>query len=269
MTAVLILLFLLLPLLTFALLVVGPLCASVRLRRAGWGWLISLVPTLVACVVLASEIYPLWLVRKIAKQPLVEEPHQTVQSVYAYNGYAPEAVRLIVKFPSLQFTEALIDQREQNDRSIFHWYRMPLGPVRFAGRRLVKKAEDCDESEVSVPIGRGIGWGTDWYCTKWAPAGHVGSSYEVGFRTFDYQVGRYKVFEREDSVFNRSDKRLRNRIVMATVTGGIWWHLTEWLGDATGLSGLANGNTIGPYGASTATHLKTHDAEQFLITGKP
>src|SRR4051794_2121932 len=260
---------LLVPLLTFAVLVVGPLWLTFRLRRAGRGWLISLIPTLIPLVTLASEAYPLRLAHQIAKRPVGEVPHQAVTSVYAYNGYAPEAVRLVVKFPSLQFTEAVIDPKWQADRSVYRWDRMPPGPVRFTGRRMVEKADDCGPNEVSVAIGRGHGWSTDWYCTKWEHVPRIMASYEAGFRTVDYWVGPYAVFERDESIFKRSDKRLRNRLVTASVTGGIWWQLTEWLGDLTGVSNIANGNTVGRYGATTAAYLGSSDPERFLVSGRP
>lgn len=257
-------LMLLVPVLTVAVLVVGPLWLTVRLRRSGRGWLISLLPALIPSLTLASEAYPMWLVREIAKRP-IQEPHEAVRNVYAYNGYAPEAVRLIAKFPSLQFTEAVIDPKWQADGSVYRWDRVPPGPVHFTGRRRVREASDCGPDEVSVPIGRGMGWGVGWYCTKWVHVPAIGASYEVGFRTFNYRVGPYAVFEREDCVFKRSNSRLRNRLITATVTGGIWWHLTEWLGHITGISNIANGNTIGPYGATTAAYLRSADPEAFLI----
>lgn len=250
-----------------ALLFALPIWGARRLRRRGVGLLISLLPLLVPVLTIASEAYPQWLVRRIAQEPVsIRARPERVESIYAFNGYTPEAVRLVAQFPSVRFTEGLIDE---NRRGEFRWERMPRGLVRFQGRRVVEKSLDCLEDEVSVPIiAARYPHKATWYCTRWTPVGSLSAVHEMRNSIRDYRVGPFSIFERRDFVVRRLNNKSVNVLVSASITGGIWWQLTEWLGDVTGISSLANGNTLGPYGASTDQYLGGLSGEEFLMTGR-
>jgi hypothetical protein len=146
---------------------------------------------------------------------------------------------------------------------------MPVGVVRFQGRRVVEKALDCRDNEVSVPITASkYPHNATWYCTRWTPVRAIGAVHEMKFSTIDHRIGPFLVFERRDFVVSRSSNEPVNVLINATITGGIWWQLTEFLGDVSGISSLGNGNTLGPYGASTTQYLGGLSGEEFLMTGR-
>lgn len=251
------------------LLVALPVWGATRLRRRGNSWVISLLPMLIPFATWASEVYPKWLIRNIVQKPIGEMARpEKVKSIYAFNGYAPDAVRLLVQFPSLEFAEGVIDETRRGDQSVFNWDRMPTGYVRFSGRRIVQKAADCRDNEVSVPdTDSAYPYKVTWNCTEWTPVNQVGATHEVKFSFQAYSIGPYHVLERRDFVIRRSGKLPVNTLISVSISGGIWWNVTEWFGDVTGVSALGNGNTLGPYGASTAQYL-SGTGEEFLMTGR-
>lgn len=253
------------------LLVALPISGAIFLRRHGARWSVSFIPLLVPLATLASEAYPMWLVRKIASEPIsAAAKSEAVGSIYTLNGYAPDAVRLVVQFPGLQFAEGIVDEVRYRDGSVFKWERMPVGLIRFQGRRTVAQASDCGDHEVSVPITAfQYPYKATWYCTAWMPIKSSKARYAIGFSTRKYKIGPFSIFLRRDFVKRRADNHPVNTLISVSMTGGIWWHFTEWLGDATNISALANGNTVGYYGASTAEYLiGSGTPEEFLMTGQ-
>jgi hypothetical protein len=256
------------------LLFVVPVWAAVKMRRRGMPVALALVPLLLPAATVASELYAKRLVRKIAEAPVSGGARpEPARSIYAYNGFAPDAVRLIAEHPGLAYTEGTIDANRRRDGSVFRWERLPVGHVRFSGRRRVSKAEDCGADEVSVPTIPPHGpdarpQDAVWHCTRWQPVARLEATHEMKFETRDYRTGPFRVFERRDYLARRSDGRPVNMLISANISGGIWWHLTEWFGDVTSFSALGAGSTVGPYGASTHEHLRGVPASEFLVTGR-
>ena len=65
----------------------------------------------------------------------------------------------------------------------------------------------------------------------------------------------------------RVDGREVNAIVRVSITGGIWWHFTDWLGAGAG-NRLEAIHMIGGYCASTDDSSGSRAFEKFLLTGR-
>ena len=212
----------------------------------------------------------MWLVRRTAAEPLgISTKPEAIGSIYSYNGDVRDAVRLVVQFPSLQFAEGIVDEARQRDGSIYKWERMPVGLIRFQGRRAVAQASDCQDQEVSVPImAAKYPYKTSWYCTSWAPITSPKATHVMSFSFRKDKIGPFAVWERHQFVVRRANDRPVRKLIYASSTGGIWWHITEWLGDATGISSIADGHTTTNYHAETADYLVGVTGEELLITGR-
>lgn len=256
--------------LPFGLLVALPLWGSIRLRRRGHGWPLALLPLLVPVVTAASEAYPRWLVGEVAQEPLdIDARREAVQSLYAFGGDASGAARMAVKLPSLDYSEGVVEEVRRPGPRLTEWERIPPGYVRFRGRRAVEQAADCRADEASVVIlGRGDPLPKTWFCTGWTSISASGASHEKELSTRRYEIGPFAVSETRNFVVRRSDRQPVNMLIGASIAGGIWWHVTEWLGEPTGFSALSGGNVLGPYSASTSDYLDGVSGEEFLVTGR-
>ena len=252
------------PIISFGVLIALPSWMALRVfkrNRKAFAAALMVVPA----VTIASEAYPLWHLRELVRGPLESGINsRPLNSIYGFNGYAPEAVRLVVQYPNVRFTEGLIDKERQEDRSVFGWSRMPVGVIRFTGRRAVRKADDCGDSEVTVPIvAHTYPNRVTWYCTAWRPEQTVLAESEVEFETRNYNIGPYSAFERKDYIVERTGRRQIRALIQASISGGLFSALGGYLSSISGLSPP----TPWRYSSSTARYLKTAEPEEYLIIG--
>jgi hypothetical protein len=232
-------------------------------------WLAWGIAAILPVTVLASELYPVWLVRSIARAPARDAARRIApSSVRGFYDSAASAADLAVSYPNLRFAEAVIKERDLNDRSVLRLGRMPLGPVRFQGSRNVSRPQDCAENEVSVASSAPYPRLVQWHCTNWKPVRRHEAEFRIGERTFrEYRVGPYEISEMRDALIRERDGQAFNVMLRVQSTGGLWWHAVEWFGHATGISGISNGTILGKYGATTAPWVGG-SPDKFLMTGK-
>jgi hypothetical protein len=247
-----------------ALLFLVPAWLTLKLHQKRVWIVYRLLPLIIPLATVASEIFPRILIQSIVKAPLDNsEKIDRIESLYVRDRTAKEAGRFLARYPTLKFSEGIIEHPRPKNR-FSEWDSMPAGSFKFFGRREVQGSSDCQSDEIAQGFGAsGTRSEQKWYCITWKPISDFGSTHETQFTLIKRKVGPYSVSEIRDSIVRRSDQKEVRSVTDAEISGGIMWHFGNWLG-----GDFVSGFSRPGYVAQTSDYLDSNNPEEYLITGK-